>query len=114
MNPPFIEKILLKATQRVSDLFQAARQTEKGLIVIFTCPVWKDAEYFQVLSKHPNLKSSIFLAKRTHFYEDRSRVGDQTVISGANSNLFVLDNFKTRTNYNSIASPCGIPQKGRK
>jgi hypothetical protein len=111
MNPPFVETILLKAVERIDEIFQIASKSKSSVRVLFTCPYWKDAVYFTRIQQQKYLKATFILTKGEHFYEDKAKVNNQEVIARANSTLFILDTEHDQSSYSAIAAACKIQRK---
>lgn len=68
MNPPFIEKIFERSSDRVINFIERSQKDGKYLMFIYVMPSWTDCIGYQTLSESPFLIDEMTLDRDQHYY----------------------------------------------
>lgn len=103
INPPFIESLLLKTSNKIIRDITYAAIKSLDVMVVYIMPVWEDFNGYQMIKNFPFMKKHVILGKRKHFYE---HMGERKIVS-VESAMFVIDTYENTNddNYSDIASP---------
>jgi hypothetical protein len=68
VNPPFIDPLFTKTTERVLELLDIADKNNKELTFIYIMPEWKDFQTYNMVSEARFCVKQILLSAYSHFY----------------------------------------------
>jgi Phosphorylated CTD interacting factor 1 WW domain len=72
VNPPFINEIFVKSTERIIHFLEVAESSGKGLTFIYIMPGWIDNESFALINSSKYKQQEIVLEKSDHYYYESS------------------------------------------
>jgi hypothetical protein len=93
VGPPYIAHLMLDCMKKLLDEVEKMKRVNIRALVIFSCPAWRDAEYFILGEASPYKQFSKRLEADQHAYVDTSRIDPMTgeppkVIAHFPSHLF--------------------------
>lgn len=97
VNPPFIEDIMNRMARFLTTTFSTAT----NLMCVCVVPAWTNAEFYRVLSNHPNLKLNLELAPLQHYYIN-SNDNNERINASFPSRMFVLSKGLPDLNYSEL------------
>lgn len=68
VNPPFIDSLFTRTTERILELLTIADKNNKELTFVYIMPEWKDFQTFNMVSEAHYCVKQIHLSAHTHFY----------------------------------------------
>jgi len=93
VGPPYIAHLMNDCMKKLLDEVEKMKRADIRALVIFSCPAWRDAEYFIMGEASPHKQFSKRLEANQHAYVDTSRIDPMTgeppkVIAHFPSHLF--------------------------
>jgi hypothetical protein len=101
VNPPFIEHVICRTTEKILSELGAAFDLKICVMVVYILPWWTDFGGYIKIQNSKFLKHVQHMEKKKHFYE---HMGDKKIVN-SKSTLFVLDTYEEKKDYSNIAAP---------
>ncbi|KRX03567.1 hypothetical protein PPERSA_04119 [Pseudocohnilembus persalinus] len=100
VNPPFVEKMMVKNSQRILDHI-IQKQMKDEFFICFYCNPWKDSQAYQILAQEKSLViDTIDFQRLKHHYFDITKREFQ--VSPFNSFVIVIGTSKAKAHYNQL------------